>query len=298
MAAPLVHLERILKIFVHKCGITKIRITGGEPTIHPYFDEYMRILLSLPLVDRAITTNGVLYKRMDRVGKICNRVNVSLDTLDRDKFSLISNRDPKVLDNVLKSLEILSSSSFSTTKVKINTVVMRGINDDELEKILRFCETTLPNVTVRFIELMPFNGNGAANKLFMSKDEILKILRHPVVQIPTSSDDPSRSSGNFFYSLPNGQRPFGIISSMTDAFCGSCNRVRLTSDGKLRNCLFSDTESETDLVGLIDRGCSDDEIESAIRKNILKKYPSHGGKHVNQLWNESHRNRSMISIGG
>ena len=289
--ASLSHIDRILKIFVHNCGVTKIRITGGEPTIHPNFPDYVHMLSSLPLTDRAITTNGVLFQRMKEISKFFNRINVSLDTLDRDKFPLISNRKPDVFDNVLRSIEILAGSS---AIIKINTVVMRGINDDELENILRFFEN-FPNITVRFIELMPFNGNGTANRLFVSKEEILKKFGDDVLEIP--SNDKSSSSGNHMYAFPNRQ-PFGIISSMTDAFCGSCNRIRLTSDGKLRNCLFSDSDTETDLVSLIERGCSDDEIERAIRDNVSRKFFSHGGKPANDLWSHTHRNRSMISLGG
>jgi len=286
------HLERLLKIFVGRCGITKIRLTGGEPTIHPYFNDYLSLLSSLSLTDRGITTNGVLFNKMNEIAKHFNRVNVSLDTLDREKFPLISNRDPNVFDNVLKSIRILASGS---TKVKINTVVMRGINDDDLLDILHFADS-FPNITVRFIELMPFNGNGHANKLFLSKDEMLGKISRDVTEIP--SNELSSSAGQLMYSVPGLGRPFGIISSMTDIFCGSCNRIRLTSDGKLRNCLFSDTDTETDLVAMIVRGCSDDELENAIRENIGGKFISHGGKKVDELWHQSQRNRSMISLGG
>jgi molybdenum cofactor biosynthesis enzyme MoaA len=274
-----------VNILVSRCGITKIRLTGGEPTVHPEFDLYTSLLSSLPLEARGITTNGILFTRMDRIARCFNLVNVSLDTLDSEKFALIAKRP--VLNNVLKSLDILSSSS---AKIKINTVVMRGINDDELVDILSL-SSKYPNTTVRFIELMPFNGNGHANKLFISKEEILDKLGQGIARV---RQDPSSSAST--YSV-NG-REFGIISSITDDFCGSCNRIRLTSDGKIRNCLFADTDTETDLVALIRAGKCDEEIEHAIRENVGKKFASHGGKTADELWNQTHRNRAMISLGG
>ena len=178
---------------------------------------------------------------------------------------------------------------------------MRGINDDELLKIIFFANkfNNRSKILVRFIELMPFNGNGHANKLFVNKEEILKLIQNQNSGFPidVKSFSSNSSAGQSIYTLPSGES-FGIISSITDNFCGSCNRLRLTSDGKLRNCLFSDIDTETDLMKMIRDGYSDDEIEIAIRKNIGNKFFSHGGKSVDELIGKTHKNRSMISLGG
>jgi cyclic pyranopterin phosphate synthase len=150
---------------------------------------------------------------------------------------------------------------------------------------------------------MPFNGNGGINKLFMSKDEILKAIEDEfggmISQIQNDDVGGGSSTGAFEYQVSTRSIRFGIISSMTDSFCGSCNRIRLTSDGRLRNCLFSDESDEVDLIGMMRQGATDDDLERAIRECVVQKFFSHGGRHVDELWTSSRQlNRPMIRIGG
>jgi len=295
-------MSRILNIFTKNCGIEKIRITGGEPTIHKNFFSYSKLLQQLPLVDRGITTNGLLLTRhAELIRRTYNLINISLDTLDREKFELISNRSAKFHDRIIQGIGCVASGNHQSVKdvtVKLNTVMMKGVNDDELLDLIRF-SSSLENTSIRFIELMPFNGNREVNKLFMSRDEILSTIRaqfgEEIEMVKT--DDQNSSTGIFEYSVNNVQ--FGIISSMTNAFCGTCNRIRLTSDGKLRNCLFSNFSDELDLFNLIDAGATDNEIEEEIRKCIYGKFFSHGGREtIEEMWDTAGQNRSMIQIGG
>lgn len=263
-------------------GINKIRITGGEPFVRKDIDEIFYALSKLP-VTLAVSTNAVLIDRHINVLKSCdvNHVNISLDTLDPDEFLSItkSNSLEKILSNVLLLLE----NNFT---IKINFVVMKGINDHAVNDLARLTKD-FP-LEVRFIEYMPFSGNRWSMEKVFSHDEILKKISREFenFKLPDDVHDTSKKFG-----ITGHKGIIGIISTITKPFCGGCNRLRLTADGKLKNCLFS--KDETDLLSALRNGR---DIEPLIISNLISKRSERGGQFEK---NEKEIiNRSMVSIGG
>ncbi len=277
----------IAKVFVG-LGVKKIRLTGGEPLVKNDAEYIIRELGKLP-VELAITTNAVIVHRFIDVFKEAgiHSVNVSLDSLKEERFNDISRRNyfKQIKDNI----DLLIENGFH---VKINVVVIKDLNEDEIVDFVTWTQKT--NLHVRFIEFMPFDGNNwnwdkkvsfkeilAAVGLGLGKDNFIKI-----------EDAPNDTTRN--YKLVDGKGTFGIISSVTNPFCDTCNRIRLTADGKIKNCLFS--AYETDLLSAFR---SNLDIESLIRDAIHKKEKERGGmpefSHEDVL---KHNNRSMITIGG
>ena len=296
-------IARVARIAVDRCGVDKIRLTGGEPTIRHDFSDILASLSTVNVGKFGITTNGVLLDRYwDSLIKANLRlVNISLDTLDRTKFPLISNKPDKYWDRTWQAIEravSLKSDGFIDS-IKVNTVVMNHVNDDELVELVERLTHNWP-VELRFIELMPFAGNNFSSKLFMSKKNIIARLASSFnLERVHSHASSSSSVGSDLYRVASFKGTVGVISSMTDAFCGTCDRLRLTAEGGLRNCLFSSTSSEMDLLGLARNGGTDHELEKLIRQSIGEKSFSHGGRtDVNELDKRKDESRPMVSIGG
>ncbi|WP_231489739.1 GTP 3',8-cyclase MoaA [Pedobacter sp. Leaf170] len=276
----------IAKTFVEQ-GVKKIRLTGGEPLVRKDAAEIILGLGKLP-IELVITTNGTRIAEMLPVllEAGIKTVNISLDTLQAEKFLLITRRD--VFHQVRSNVELLLQHKIS---VKINMVVMKGLNDSEIKD---FIDWTRHNpIQIRFIEFMPFAGNKwTSNKMF-SLDEILKTVEQHFIVLPVKSA-PNDTAKAFM--IPGHEGSFAIISTMTAPFCSTCNRMRLTADGKLKNCLFS--VGETDLLSAFRAG---QEILPLIKASIWSKEKALGGQlgqNFENLDPETLSNRSMITIGG
>ncbi|WP_278020954.1 GTP 3',8-cyclase MoaA [Flavobacterium ginsengisoli] len=279
----------IAQTFV-KNGVDKIRLTGGEPLLRKDFPEIVSKLSELE-ISLSITTNGILIDRHIEVLKRFNikKINLSLDTLVASKFHSITlrNQFEKVIDN----LHLLLNNDF---QVKVNVVLIKGFNDTEIVDFVKLTQF-LP-ISVRFIEFMPFAGNEWDRSKMVSRQEILSLVetQFSSKEIQKLEDEKNFTSRN--YKIKNFQGDFGIISSITNPFCDSCNRIRLTADGKIKNCLFSN--SETDLLTAFRNGESITELISESIQN--KKKVRAGMSTVNEINDPTLHfdNRSMIAIGG
>lgn len=278
----------IAKTFVAN-GVTKIRLTGGEPLVRKDVSLIMEKLASLP-VELGITTNGVVVDRfindLKKFG--INKINVSLDSLDTQKNKFITRRD--YFAKVYNNIQLLVKEGF---EVKVNCVLMKGFNDSE---IIDFIELTKSQeLQIRFIEFMPFDGNKWHMEKLVSLDEILKQVyaHYDSEQFLRIADQPNDTAKN--YKIKGYTGSFAVISSVTNPFCDSCNRIRLTANGQLKNCLFSSTES--DILTPLRDGRS---IEPIIEKAILSKKKIRNGMDTIDKFKDpnSHDNRSMIAIGG
>lgn len=279
----------IAKTFV-KYGVTKIRLTGGEPLVRKDAHIILKKLATLP-VELAMTTNAVNVERHIETLKDCGiqNINVSLDSLNAEKFKQITRRD--YFDKVYNNILLLVEKGF---QVKINTVLIKGFNDDEIIDFIKLAET-LP-VNIRFIEFMPFDGNKWNLKKMVSYKTIMEKVhssfsKTEVIRIKDAPNDTSKN-----YQIKGYKGSFAIISSVTNPFCDSCNRLRLTANGQLKNCLFSATES--DLLTPLRNGKS---IEPIIKKATQTKFKVRGGMDTLEKLQEPKlhtKNRSMIAIGG
>jgi GTP 3',8-cyclase len=276
----------LAKTFV-KLGVDKIRLTGGEPLVRKDAAEIIHSLGQLP-VQLTLTTNGVrLHHFLPQLKEAgVHSLNISLDTLDAEKFALVTRRDhfKQVWQNI-------NAAITNGIHVKVNMVVMKGMNENE---ILDFVEWTKDTpVHVRFIEFMPFDGNLWNNNKVVTLQDILTSIesRYDIIKLNDELNDTTKK-----YIVPGHAGTFAVISTMTAPFCGTCNRIRLTADGKLKNCLFS--KEETDLLTALRNG---EDVEQLIRQAILSKHASHGGQFETGLENipsQQIKNRSMIAIGG
>jgi molybdenum cofactor biosynthesis protein A len=272
-----------------KNGVDKIRLTGGEPLLRKDFPEILHALSQMP-VELSLTTNAILVDRHIATFKTCNlkTINVSLDTLSSDKFDAITKRDH--FDRAFRNIELLLQEGF---KVKLNVVLLKGFNDNEIADFVKY--TKDKPVAVRFIEFMPFDGNSWDKSKLVSYQEIIDEVNNHFtetewVQLPNEQNFTARN-----FKINGYQGTFGIISTVTNPFCDSCNRIRLTANGKLKNCLFSN--GETDLLSSYREGKP---IESLIQQAIFKKKAVRSGMtSLADFGNmENHDNRSMITIGG
>lgn len=279
----------IAKLFVQQ-GVTKIRLTGGEPLVRKDFEIIVK-KLTLLNVELAITTNGILLERYLPLLKELNITNItiSLDSLNEAKNKLITRRDQ--FKKVWNNIKLVQSHSIP---VKLNVVLLKGTNDNEIADFVALTKNN--NFKIRFIEFMPFDGNQWNTEKLVSKQEILNTLATNFggSKIIREKDAPNDTSENF--SIESYQGSFAIISSVTNPFCDSCNRIRLTADGKLKNCLFSN--SETSLLEDFRAGKN---ILPLINLAMGQKKKARGGMDtIEKLSNtELHsNNRSMIAIGG
>lgn len=295
--------KHLIDLFVGSCGISKVRLTGGEPTIDSKFIpilEHLRALKGSNLKVVAMTTNGLklkakaeMYKNLGRWTQPSEKcsvsnlmitdnqhklthslrsgldvVNISLDTLDPSKFERITRRPgwKLVFDGLMRALEV------GFEKVKLNCVVIRGFNDHELVEFARLA-SKFP-IEVRFIEFMPFMGNKWDRSKLVPFDEMLKSVRDEFPKLAAIESGPNETSK--LYKQPDMLGCIGFISSLTNNFCSSCNRLRLTSDGNLKVCLFE--RHETSLRDLLRNGATDRELIRAVQCALSRKKKRHAGE--------------------
>ena len=275
---------RLAEIFVD-LGVRTMRLTGGEPLVHPTLPDVIARLARLePRPELALTTNGVTL----------DRINVSVDTLDRERFKQLTRRDR--LDDVL--LGVAAAAAAGLTPVKINAVLVRDGNLEEAPQLLGW---SLRNgYRLRFIEHMPLDADHTWSRSEMvTAEEILELLRGAGYRIearertnsaPAEEFDVLDGPGHDEWASPSGR--LGIIASVTRPFCRDCDRLRLTADGQLRTCLFAQTE--TDLRGPLRSGATDDELAAIIREAVAGKQAGHGINSIGFVQPD----RSMSAIGG
>jgi len=278
-------IARIAGVF-HALGVRTIRLTGGEPLARRDLDRLVAMLGALPDVDLAITTNGTGLRRLAKplADAGLKRVNVSLDSLLRHRFAEMTRRD--ALDQVLDGIKAAADAGL--TPVKINCVVVAGTNDDEVVDFARMARET--GHEVRFIEFMPLDAEEHWSKqAVVPSAEVLRRIDAVYRLEPVRHGPEPARSFHFADGAPGG---VGVISSVSEPFCESCNRVRITPDGQLRVCLFA--LEETDLRGIIRGGGSDADVEAAIRSAVAGKWAGH---HINRP-DFVRPSRSMSMIGG
>lgn len=281
-------LARIAKIFVD-LGVRKIRLTGGEPLMRHDLSRLVGYLRSITLLeDLALTTNGFFLA--DQIGDLVSaglrRINVSLDSLDPVKFNLMTRRDyyQRVMDG------LAAAEHHGLVPLKINAVLIRGVNDDEVVKFAELARNK-PYV-IRFIEFMPIGSDdGWSPERVVPAREVIERIEKAVgkklLPIEIHGAQPADR-----YQFEDGKGEIGFISSVSEPFCSHCNRVRITSDGKLRTCLFS--IAETDLREPLRNHASDQDLQLIIRDAVLKKEAGHS---INKPEFER-PTRSMSQIGG
>ncbi|HBG47862.1 MAG TPA: GTP 3',8-cyclase MoaA [Deltaproteobacteria bacterium] len=252
-------------------GVKKIRVTGGEPLVRKGIVEFLHEIADIPgIEDLSLTTNGVLLKEYARSLKEAglNRVNVSLDSLKRDRFIKMTRGDnlQQVLDGLDEALKV------GLTPVKINMVVIKGFNDDEIVDFALLSRTR--PFHVRYIEYMPFNTQeGWQRDKCLTAREIKEIIEAAAGPLEPVSDQTGAGGPARRFRFKGAPGEVGLISPVSEHFCGSCNRLRLTSDGKLRTCLFSD--NEVDLRTPLRDGSSDEEIVRILQEAVREKPKGH-----------------------
>ena len=279
-------IVKLAEVFV-SLGVKKIRLTGGEPLVRKDFGQILEELARLP-VELTLTTNGILVPQYLEVLKKAGvrSINVSLDTLQPEKFFKLTRRDQfaQVWANIL----LLLQEGF---RVKINAVAMQGQIEEELIDFVRLTRD-LP-LHVRFIEFMPFTGNHWQAKQVITAAQMLEWVKKDVdvVKLEDKTHDTAKK-----YQVPGYAGTFAFITTMSEHFCGSCNRLRLTADGKIKNCLFG--KEELDLLGALRQG---QEVTPLILQSLSRKHAALGGQ-FSQDYSQADpgaiENRSMINIGG
>ena len=284
-------IARVARICVERFGIDSLRLTGGEPTVRAHLPRLIAQLAALRLADGtkpdiALTTNGATLRNIAAELREAglDRINVSLDSLRRDRFLAVTRRDE--LDNVLAGIAEATEVGFAP--VKVNAVIERGVNDDEVLDLARYGRDQ--GVEVRFIEFMPLDAtNDWERAKVVSQDEMVATIaaEFPLEQVPARGAAPADR-----WRYLDGKGTVGVIPSVTKPFCGDCDRVRLTADGQFRTCLFA--TDEFDLRALLRNGGSDDEIADLIVSAVGTKWAGHQINKVNFV----RPNRSMSQIGG
>jgi GTP 3',8-cyclase len=291
-------LARVARLMVERFGIDSIRLTGGEPTVRAHLPVLIDKLRGVRVpagatgperdVDLSLTTNGSTLRLLahDLAAAGLQRINISCDSLRPERFARITNRDDlaKVLDGIDAAVE----AGFEP--VKLNVVAMRGVNDDELVDFARYGRAT--GVTVRFIEFMPLDAQGAwTNDQVVTQAEILERIGavFPLEVVPVEGRG-SAPAERFRYLDGGGE--IGVVPSVTHAFCATCDRVRLTAEGQFRSCLFA--LDEHDLRTPLRAGAGDDELAEVVRAAVGAKWAGH---QINQV-HFIRPSRSMSQIGG
>ena len=277
-------LERIARLMVERHGVRSIRLTGGEPTVRAHLPVLVAKLAVLP-ADLSLTTNGATLRSVAPAlaDAGLRRVNVSLDSLRPERFAQLTRRDQ--LDDVLDGIDAAVEAGL--TPVKVNVVVVRGVNDDEIVDLARFGRDV--GVTVRFIEWMPLDGGDAwTNEQVVTQAEIVERIgaTFPLEAMDRGSEPAER------FRYQDGGGEVGVIPSVTRPFCEQCDRIRLTADGQLRSCLFS--LEDHDLRTVLRSGGTDDALSAAIETCVGAKWAGHA---INQVQFVKPR-RSMSQIGG
>jgi cyclic pyranopterin phosphate synthase len=287
-------IERLAALFV-KLGVRKIRMTGGEPLVRRDIDELVRKLGALKkhgLQTLAMTSNALLLKQHipALLAAGMDRLNLSLDTLKPDRFKAITLREG--CEETIEAIHAAADAGFA--KIKVNAVVMAGVNEDELVDLARAFARERP-IEVRYIEYMPFEGNHWGRDLRMVPAAAIRDrLAQQLDLHPLGLDETAR-----VYAVSEGGKQWpgrlGIISSMSEPFCGTCNRTRLTADGHFRWCLLD--EGEVDLRGPLRAGASDDDLTGLIEAGLSRKKPGHAPADE-LIATQALGGRSMIRIGG
>ena len=279
---------RLIHVAVTKLGIREVRFTGGEPLVRRGIVDIVRRTAELrPRPETSITTNALGLERMAPALAAAglDRVNVSLDTVRRADFHEITRRDR--LDDVIAGLEAAAAAGLGP--VKVNAVLLRGVNDDQAPELLRWCIDR--GYQLRFIEQMPLDAqHGWRRDTMVTADEIFAALDTEFHLEP--AEEPRGSAPAELFTVDGGPATVGVIASVTRPFCGDCDRVRLTADGQVRNCLFA--REESDLRTALRAGADDEEIAERWRTAMLGKRPGHGIDDVTFL----QPSRPMSAIGG
>jgi len=262
-------LERFVRVAV-PLGITKIRLTGGEPLVRRDLPLLVEKIAAIPGIDDVgLTTNGILLAPMARALRAAGlrRINISLDTLDPAKFQELTRRPG--LEQVIEGIHAAREAGFDP--VKINAVAIKGVTEDDVVPLVRFAR--LHGLEPRFIEYMPLDaGDLWEREKVLFAAEILDLLTREIGPlVPAPDQDPKAPAVD--YDFADGVGRIGLIASVSRPFCMSCNRIRLTAEGKLRNCLFA--LEETDVRGLLRGGAGDAEIARALRESVAGKWEGH-----------------------
>lgn len=282
-------LLRLIGIFTTGLGIRKIRFTGGEPMVRKDIMNFFEALS--PIKDQtgfefALTTNGTLLE--NNIGALkkagLDRVNISLDSLRPEVFRRITGSDK--LTEVIHSISLLEDAGF--TNIKINTVVIKKVNDNEVTDFVHFFKDH--SVTLRFIEFMPFQNNGWTTEAFAGSEEIKKKIERDFVL--NRIEDSLQIAD--LYQVRGYRVKTGFISPISQHFCGQCNRLRLRANGKLKLCLFDPSTNDTDLKEALRGGCSDNDIIKLVSEALNLKLKEHPGVGTLALENKN----SMQNIGG
>ncbi|MGI8331941.1 GTP 3',8-cyclase MoaA [Actinomadura scrupuli] len=280
---------RLVRIGVERLGITEVRYTGGEPLLRRGLAGIVRATTALrPRPQVSLTTNGIGLDRL--AGTLheagLDRVNVSLDTLDHETFRTLSHRDR--LADVLTGLDAAQRAGLAP--VKVNTVLMRGVNEHEAVPLLRYCLDR--GYQLRFIEQMPLDAqHGWRRDTMVTADEILGWLKEAYELVPEEPEARGSAPAEAFL-VDGGPAVVGVIGSVTRPFCGACDRVRLTADGQIRNCLFA--QDESNLRDAMRAGAGDDELAERWRAAVRVKRAGHGIDDPSFL----QPSRPMSAIGG
>ena len=285
-------IERITRVLVERFGIESVRLTGGEPTLRAHLPVLVEKLAALRIggdparpVDLAMTTNGAtLAHQAERLRSAgLGRINVSLDTLKRDRFIELTRRDE--LDSVLEGIDAAVAAGFD--KVKVNAVVMAGVNDDEIADLARFGRDH--RVEMRYIEFMPLDADGGWQRgQVVTQAQILAAIE---LEFPLAPMERGTAPAERFRYL-DGAGFVGVIASVTEPFCSSCDRVRLSAEGSLRNCLFG--LEEFDLRGGLRGGADDEELAAIIKRCVSAKWAGHAINQVHFI----RPSKSMSQLGG
>jgi cyclic pyranopterin phosphate synthase len=281
-------MERIARVAV-SLGVDEIRLTGGEPTLRPDLPELVARLSRLPLRSLSLTTNGFLLRSLAKplAEAGLKRINVSLDTLQHDRFHQIARR--RGLDEVLAGLAELERYP-SIAPIKVNVVAMRDFTESE---VVAFAELARRKpYVVRFIEFMPLDADGNwERERVLSGAEVQAIIERDFMPLVPVAAEASSTSTRFTF--PDGIGEVGFISPVSQPFCGTCNRIRLTADGQLRTCLFS--IDEWDLRRPLRTGATDDELAAILVESVSHKELKH---EINEGEAFKRASRSMSQIGG
>ena len=279
-------LVRVIEIAVSE-GINEVRLTGGEPLLRPDIVEIVsRINAITNAPTLTMTTNALTLAKVAQplVDAGLTRINISLDTLDRDRFKLMTHRDR--IDDVFAGIKAAQAAGINP--IKINAVLLKGVNADEAPALLEWALAN--NLALRFIEQMPLDAGGIWERSsLVTADDIYADLSTRYTLTPC--DDRGSSPAEEFF-VNGGPATVGIIGSVTRPFCGACDRLRLTSDGQLRSCLFS--LEEMDLRTAMRSGASDEDIALRFRKTVAGKLPGHGINDPKFIQPQ----RPMSAIGG
>ena len=280
-------IERVVRLFV-ELGIQKVRLTGGEPLLRREIERLVRNVAKIDGIrDLAMTTNGFLFQQKGEALRDAGlrRISFSLDSLDRENFKKITGRDG--LGELLASIRL--AQELGLHPIKVNAVIIRGVNDHEIEELAEFGRKN--ELSFRFIEFMPLDSARAwLRELVVPGQEILRRLRARFDLRPVASDNPAETARRWAFA--DGRGEIGIIAPVSEPFCGHCNRIRLTADGKIRTCLFSVTEH--DLRARLRNGSTDAELKEYLREVALQKEDRH---HIGEPEFVS-PSRSMSCIGG